>query len=1041
MPAAAPLIASAAISAAGAYAAGTVVFGLSVAASAAVIGIGSLALGLVSNAIAPKPKRPSTTGLDGSRNFQIRQAIPPREIVYGEIKKSGYLTLTENTDNNQYVHYVVVFCTHEVDAINTVYINDTPVFVDQIDGSGAVIAGKFAGKLWIKKHLGADNQTADADLIAAIAGLDSNFRLRGCAYAYVKHRTDRDLFPNGANISARLRAKKTYDTRSSTTIWTCNPSLIWRDFKTYSPFGLGEKLSRIDDSYVTAAANICDEFVQTKTESHIVQAVNATTNHLELDGELLKFQTGDRVQVTTTGTLPGGISAATNYYVIIRKEIKTDDTRCEIQLASSYQNALASTAIDITSIGSGTHTVNKNGEPRYSASGVIRCTEDTVPRDVIDDILLSMAGYAFKSGGKWLVYAGAYQTPSVAYDNDDLEGKVDFTPKQTRRERYNAVRGVYISPINYDQPDNYPPITSAAFEAQDGGERRYLPLDLSFTTRAQTAQRIAKITLLRHRRQASIVLRLNVTGLLCQPGDIITYTDPDFGFSSKTFEVIEHEFAQNGDGENPTLGVTLTAREMDSGVYDFDHTTDEVQVLPPPTSNLPNPFTRPLPPSSITLSSGTDQLFVAGEGTVVSRIKVNIAASPDGYVSNYNIRWKLSSESNWQSQIVRVDTTEHYIAPVEDGATYDVEVDSINQLGLISATPAFVYNHVVIGKTEPPPLPDSFTVARLADGTRRFTYRLDSPPPDVRVGGGFKIRYYLGTTSSWAAMTALHDGVLTVSPMETNELAAGVYTFACKTIDSSGNESTNALFINAEIGNPRLRNALYQQIEHPAWAGTKTNCFVDTDGFLHSLSNGNWNSLPSSWNALSGTWDTIVTNYTTITYETAVIDIGLDTTFTPLVSVFGTGSPTIEIKTGTTADGTVTGSYAPISGQVTGKRYVKIRVQMVDATAPVIETMTTILDGEVKVEEFSDINTLTQTASWYQRIAAGHFRVGSRDGEIAAITLARITALQNVGAGWTWTLINKTSTVGGYPAAEFKIYNGSGTLADATVDVELKGVV
>jgi hypothetical protein len=36
-------------------------------------------------------------------------------------------------------------------------------------------------------------------------------------------------------------------------------------------------------------------------------------------------------------------------------------------------------------------------------------------------------------------------------------------------------------------------------------------------------------------------------------------------------------------------------------------------------------------------------------------------------------------------------------------------------------------------------------------------------------------------------------------------------------------------------------------------------------------------------------------------------------------------------------------------------------------------------------------------------------------------------------------LISKTQTVSGEPAAEFKIYNSSNTLANATVDIELRG--
>lgn len=70
-----------------------------------------------------------------------------------------------------------------------------------------------------------------------------------------------------------------------------------------------------------------------------------------------------RVQVSTTTTLPAGLSAATNYYVI-----KVTDTTC--QLATSYANAVAGTAINITDAGTGTHTINTL-LPRYtSGAGV-----------------------------------------------------------------------------------------------------------------------------------------------------------------------------------------------------------------------------------------------------------------------------------------------------------------------------------------------------------------------------------------------------------------------------------------------------------------------------------------------------------------------------------------------------------------------------------------------------------------------------------------------------------------------------------------------
>ena len=60
--------------------------------------------------------------------------------------------------------------------------------------------------------------------------------------------------------------------------------------------------------------------------------------------------TGTRVRLTTTTTLPAGLATATDYYVIV----VDSDT---FKLATSYANAVAGTQIDITSTGTGTHTV------------------------------------------------------------------------------------------------------------------------------------------------------------------------------------------------------------------------------------------------------------------------------------------------------------------------------------------------------------------------------------------------------------------------------------------------------------------------------------------------------------------------------------------------------------------------------------------------------------------------------------------------------------------------------------------------------------
>ena len=62
------------------------------------------------------------------------------------------------------------------------------------------------------------------------------------------------------------------------------------------------------------------------------------------------YYTGQLVQFSTTGTLPAGLSAATDYFIIV---VDKDN----FQVATSKSNALDGTQIDITDQGSGVHTI------------------------------------------------------------------------------------------------------------------------------------------------------------------------------------------------------------------------------------------------------------------------------------------------------------------------------------------------------------------------------------------------------------------------------------------------------------------------------------------------------------------------------------------------------------------------------------------------------------------------------------------------------------------------------------------------------------
>ena len=98
----------------------------------------------------------------------------------------------------------------------------------------------------------------------------------------------------------------------------------------------------------TAADATTNTLSQSDTFSAATTDICTYTSTANFPSNIL---TGTRVRLTTTTTLPAGLALATDYYVIVL----SDST---FSLATSYANAVIGTAIDITSTGTGTHTVS-----------------------------------------------------------------------------------------------------------------------------------------------------------------------------------------------------------------------------------------------------------------------------------------------------------------------------------------------------------------------------------------------------------------------------------------------------------------------------------------------------------------------------------------------------------------------------------------------------------------------------------------------------------------------------------------------------------
>ena len=228
--------------------------------------LSSMAASMVLGALSPKPKfgglsAGASSGEASNRGYSVTASgsALDHQIIYGKMRVGGARIFDGTTGgDNKFLHRVLGFAGHEIEAFDTIYINDEAA---TIDGSGNVTSpSRYSGHINIYTHLGAADQQADSNLVSAVTDWTAEHRLRGIAYLYCKFGFDADVFPNGLpEITAVIKGKKVYDPRSSATAWSDNPALCVRDYILSAGYGLGEAAANIDDTSVIAAANICDQ--------------------------------------------------------------------------------------------------------------------------------------------------------------------------------------------------------------------------------------------------------------------------------------------------------------------------------------------------------------------------------------------------------------------------------------------------------------------------------------------------------------------------------------------------------------------------------------------------------------------------------------------------------------------------------------------------------------------------------------------------------------------------------------------------------------
>jgi hypothetical protein len=321
--------------------------------------------------------------------------------------------------------------------------------------------------------------------------------------------------------------------------------------------------------------------------------------------------------------------------------------------------------------------VDASTEARYEINGVVNADSD--PDASLAELESAMAGCVCDPGGKWSIRAGSYRTPTVDFTDSDFAdtGDVEVTPRQSRQDTFNGVRGQFISPINQWSPADFPVVKNDTYKGWDGGIRLWKDVVYNFTTSSAMAQRLAKIDLERGRQQIVVSADFKLKAMRCQPGDVITLTRSSTGWTAKPFEVVEWALKMVDQNGGPVLVVNLILRETASGVWDWND-GEETEVDLAPNTDFWDASSVPQP-AAPTLSTSN---FQQADGTISPRLHVQWSTPSDDHVTNGGkiyVEYKKHADSDWIPWATNKGTAvEDYITDVLAGESYDVRIQFEN---------------------------------------------------------------------------------------------------------------------------------------------------------------------------------------------------------------------------------------------------------------------------------------------------------------------------------------------------------------------------
>ncbi|CAB4139380.1 Fibronectin type III [uncultured Caudovirales phage] len=450
-------------------------------------------------------------------------------------------------------------------------------------------------------------------------------------------------------------------------------------------------------------------------------------------------------------------------------------------------------------------------EKRYTCNGSFATAAK--PFDIMQSILSSMGGILWYSAGEWKVKAASYTSPVMSFTDNDLRSSISISPRHSRRDNFNTVKGTFAGTSSDWQVTDYPEVTDPVFVAEDGGKVQAMDLALPFTSSEFTAQRIARIALFRNRQQITVRASFSLKALGVEVGDNITITNSRMGWTNKPFEVINWSFGVADDG---AVIINTVLRETSSAAF----VGVNGQALTLDNTTLPDPFDISAPSNL----AATNSTVLNTDGTSVTSIFVTWDAITTGFTGFYDFEWKLSTAATWNS--VDVTDTQYQIIPAINGATYNIRVRAVNALGIRG--PFATLNATGGADTTAPGVPTTFTAN---PGPERINLRWINPTAvDFS-----KVQIRRGTTNVFASSVQIAE--TTGTEFIDDGLGAVVTRFYwIRALDRTGNASAYAGPVSATTTTRVESGATL-----PSTGNYEGRLFYnETDGKLYRYHDGAW---------------------------------------------------------------------------------------------------------------------------------------------------------------------------------------------------------